>query len=266
MSSTPSTDAEWAAQISKMKEWLPARSVSQPPIPLGIHRMIDHTLLKEPIAPEQIDTICKEAHENNFAAVCVRLGYVARAVANLKDVPGTVVACVVGFPEGTHETADKVREAKEAVEQGASELDMVIKYELLQKGMYTAVYDDIVAVRQAAPAPITLKTIVEVAKLDKDQLMAATIVCCMAGADFVKTSTGFNGGASVQHISLMRVAADMCGRDCKIKASGGIRSAEDCVRMVKAGAQRIGTSSGVRIVTELNEGELLEQGASHAVS
>jgi deoxyribose-phosphate aldolase len=121
-------------------------------------------------------------------------------------------------------------------------------------------------VRKAAPPPIVLKTIIEATVLDRDQLLDATIVSCVAGADFVKTSTGWNGGASTQDVTLMRIAADMCGRNSKIKASGGLRSAEDVVKMLKAGAHRIGTSNGVKIMAEMNEGEILEQGASHAVS
>jgi deoxyribose-phosphate aldolase len=263
MSAIPATDAEWAQKISNMKKHLPERNLSQPSIPLRINRTIDHTLLTTPIEASKIDTLCQEALEQDFAAVCVRLEHVARAVSHVKD-SNTVVACVIAFPEGTHETAEKVREAKEAVTQGARELDMVIRYGLLKEGRYTEVYDDILAVRKAAPSPIVLKTILEASVLDKEQLIDAAIVACMAGADFIKTSTGWNGGASVQHVTLMRTAADMCGRSCMIKASGGVRTADDAVRMLKAGAHRIGTSAGINIMHEVNEGEILEQGASHA--
>ncbi|CAG7918409.1 unnamed protein product [Penicillium olsonii] len=265
MSAIPATDAEWAEKISKMKENLPDRVLSQPPIPLGVHRTIDHTLLSEPVETSQIDKLCAEAREHNFATVCVRLENVPRAVAQLKG-SDTTIACVVAFPEGTHETASKVREAQEAVSQGASELDMVIHYRLLKEGRYTEVYQDIIAVRKAAPPPIVLKTIIEASVLDRDELLDATIVSCMAGADFVKTSTGWEGGACTQDVTLMRIAADMCGRSTKIKASGGLRTAEDVVKMLKAGAHRIGTSNGVKIMQEMDEGEILEQGASHAVS
>ncbi|KAJ5766868.1 uncharacterized protein N7511_004484 [Penicillium nucicola] len=263
MSAIPATDAEWAQKISDMKKHLPKRTLSQPPIPLRINRTIDHTLLSTPIDVTQIDNLCEEALDQDFASVCVRLEHVARAAALVKD-SNTLVACVIAFPEGTHETIEKVREAKEAVAQGARELDMVIWYNLLKEGRYTEVYDDILAVRKAAPSPIVLKAILEASVLDKEQLIDATIVACMAGADFIKTSTGWNGGASVQHVALMRIAADMCGRSCMIKASGGLRTAEDVLRMLKAGAHRIGTSGGVKIMREVNEGEVLEQGASHA--
>ncbi|KGO75354.1 Aldolase-type TIM barrel [Penicillium italicum] len=265
MSEIPPTDVEWAEKISNMKKQLPKRSLTQLPIPTQIHRTIDHTLLTTPVDPTQIDTLCKEALEYNFAAVCVRLEHVARAASHVKGTD-TALACVVGFPEGTHPTAEKVREAKEAVAQGATELDMVIRYNLLKEGRYTEVYEDIHAVRTAAPPPITLKAIVEASVLDDDQLIAATIVACMAGADYIKTSTGWNGGATAEQITQMRVAAGMSGCTSFIKASGGIRTAGTLLRMLKAGANRIGTSSGVQIMKEIDEGEVLEQGCGHAVA
>ncbi|KAJ5426025.1 hypothetical protein N7465_001095 [Penicillium sp. CMV-2018d] len=265
MSEIPSSDAEWAEKIANMKKQLPRRSLSQPAIPTQINRTIDHTLLTTPVDPTQIDTLCKEALHYDFAAVCVRPEHVARAASHVKGT-NTGLACVVGFPEGTHPTAEKVREAKEAVAQGATELDMVIRYYLLKEGRYTEVYEDIRAVRNAAPPPIGLKAILEASVLGPDELIAATIVACMAHADFIKTSTGWNGGASVEHVTQMRIAAGMCGCTCLIKASGGIRTAADLLRMLKAGTQRIGTSSGVKIMKEIDEGEVLEQGCSHAVA
>ncbi|CAI7671840.1 unnamed protein product [Penicillium bialowiezense] len=265
MSEVPATDAEWAEKIAQMKEHLPKRMLSQPPIPLAVYRTIDHTLLTTPVDASQIDQLCKEARDFDFATVCVRLEHVARAVANLKGST-TAVACVVAFPEGTHETAEKVREAKEAVSQGATELDMVIHYRLLKQGRYTEVYKDIIAVRTAAGPPVVLKTIIESSLLDEDEILDATIVSCIAGADYVKTSTGWEGGASTQSVTQMRIAADLCGRNTKIKASGGLRTAQDVVKMLKAGAHRIGTSNGVKIMNEIDEGEILEQGSSHAVS
>ncbi|KAJ5422124.1 Aldolase-type TIM barrel [Penicillium cf. griseofulvum] len=248
-----------------MKQQLPRRSLSQAPIPTQIHRTIDHTLLATPVDASQIDTLCKEALEYDFAAVCVRLEHVARAASHVKGT-NTALACVVGFPEGTHPTAEKVREAKEAVAQGATELDMVIRYPLLKEGRYTEVYEDVLAVRKAAPAPVTLKAIIEASLLDDAQILAATIVSCLAGVDYVKTSTGWNGGATVDQVKSMRLAADMCGCSCLIKASGGIRNAEALLRMLKAGAFRIGTSAGTSIMKEIDEGEILEQGCGHAVA
>ncbi|KAJ5472966.1 hypothetical protein N7530_006967 [Penicillium desertorum] len=264
MSEIPATNAEWADKIANMKNQLPRRSLTQPPIPTQIHRTIDHTLLTTPVDASQIDTLCKEALEYDFASVCVRLEHVARAAGHLKG-SNTAVACVVGFPEGTYETIEKVREAKEAVQQGATELDMVIRYTLLKERRYKEVFDDVLAVRHAAPTPIVLKAIVEASELDENQLIDATIVSCMAGADYLKTSTGWNGGASTEHLKLMNFAAQMCGCTCLIKASGGIRNAEQLLRMLKAGANRIGTSAGVKIMKEIDEGEVLEQGCGHAV-
>ncbi|KAJ5085009.1 Aldolase-type TIM barrel [Penicillium argentinense] len=268
MSSIPSTDAEWETLISRVRDRVPNRCLSQPTIPLQVPRMIDHTLLKRPIEPEQIDVLCQEARDQEFASVCVWLDYVSQAAANLRDAPRTVVACVVGFPEGTHDTADKVHEAKEAISQGASELDMVINWPKLKNGGYTSVFEDIMAVRKAAPSPTIIKAILEANQLDRDELIAATTICCLAGVDYVKTSTGFNGpGANVNQVTIMRLTAKACdNHDISVKASGGIRTAVDCLRMIKAGATRIGTSAGVQIMKDLDEGELLEQGASHAVS
>ncbi|KAJ5652171.1 hypothetical protein N7507_009597 [Penicillium longicatenatum] len=266
MSTVPLNDPDWDALISILKERVPDRSLPKLQVPLNIPRLIDHTLLSESARPEQIDALCAEAKEHNFATVCVRPNYVARAAANLKDTD-IGVACVVGFPEGTHDTKVKVREAIEAVSQGATELDMVINYPKLKEGGYTAVYNDIMAVRGAAPSPTKLKAILETSQLNRDQLIAASIVACTARVDFIKTSTGFcGGGADVQSVKVMHIVAELCFSGCLVKASGGIKSAEDCLRMLKAGAMRIGTSSGVKIMQEVDEGELLEQGASHAVS
>lgn len=267
MSYVPPTDADWEALFANVKGMIPER-LSQPPIPLGVARMIDHTLLKVGADQQQIDKLCDEAKEYEFASVCVRLEHVKRAVANLKDAPNTVVACVVGFHDGIAETHTKAAEAKEAIAQGASELDMVINYPLLKEGKYMMVYEDIVAVRREAPSPVVLKAILETSELDRDELIAAVIVSCKAGVDFVKTSTGYSeSGANVRDVTLMRLVADLvCGtNNCKVKASGGIKSVDDCMRFVKAGATRIGTSSGVKIIRELEEGEVLEQGAGHAV-
>lgn len=254
--------------MDEVTENLPSRKPSQGSIPLTINRMIDHTLLRKDTTPEEIDKLCAEAKENDFASVCIRPEFVRQAAANLNSTPNTVVTSVVGFWEGTQATEDKVREAKEAVANGASELDMVINYTLLKQGKYTAVYDEIRAVRKAIHSPLILKTIIETSQLGKIELVAATIICCKAGADFVKTSSGFCGpGARTEDVSLMSVVANMCSSAvCKVKASGGIKGADDCMRLIKAGARRIGTSSGVKLAQEAEEGEVLEQGTGHAVT
>lgn len=194
MSTIPTTNAEWTEAISALSAQLTGDVLPVPPTsPEQIPGMIDHTLLKEPIEPQQIDTLCQEARQHNFATVCVRVGYVAQAVANLKDLPNVGVACVVGFHEGTYETEYKVSEAREAVALGASELDMVIDYPKLKKGEYTAVYEDVLAVRRAAPLPVLLKAILETSELEKEEIIAATLLCCIAGVDFVKVSLDSSG-------------------------------------------------------------------------
>ncbi|KAJ9236413.1 hypothetical protein DTO169E5_5685 [Paecilomyces variotii] len=247
------TNAEWAATISSVKDSLPATFTNRPaPSLSSIPGTIDHTLLGLSATESEIDTLCEEAKEYNFATVCVRVNHVRRAVENLKDTPEVCVAAVVGFHEGTYRTAEKVDEALEAVRQGASELDMVLNYPLLKEGKFVDVYEDILAVRKAAPSPIRLKVILETSQLDRDQIIAGSVISCLAGADFVKTSTGFNGsGASVEIVSLMRATVDALGKGCKVKASGGVRTAEDCVRMLQAGADRIGASAGVKIAKQL---------------
>jgi deoxyribose-phosphate aldolase len=173
-------------------------------------------------------------------------------VQNLRETPEVGVACVVGFHEGTYPTQEKVDEAQGAVNQGASELDMVINYPLLRQGLYTDVFGDVLAVRKVAPSAVQLKVILETSQLTRDEIIAASIISCMAGADYVKTSTGFNGpGATVENVSLIRATVELLGTGCKVKASGGVRGVENCIAMLKAGANRIGASAGVKIVKEL---------------
>ncbi|KAF7714871.1 Uncharacterized protein PECH_007887 [Penicillium ucsense] len=256
MSTIPATNAEWAKAISSLSAQLPGAVTIAPASSAQVPSMIDHTLLKQPIEPQQIDQLCLEAREHNFATVCVRVGDVAQAVANLKDLPNVGVACVVGFHEGTYETEDKVTEAREAVAKGASELDMVIDYSKLKQREYSAVYEDVLAVRRAAPLPVLLKAILETSELEREEVIAATLICCVAGVDFVKTSTGFKGPATADVVSLMRTVSQAAGfPNVQVKASGGVRTASDCLRMVQAGATRIGASAGVNIVRELASGE-----------
>jgi deoxyribose-phosphate aldolase len=262
---TPTTDPEWAGFISAITDDLPATHTVYPtPLPHGVAHTIDHTQLAPDATPAQIDSLCTEARTHKFATVCVRLPYVSRAAHALSDVKNEVgIACVVGFHEGTQSTAAKVEEATKAVAEGATELDMVINWPLLKQGKYTAVYDDVRAVRHAAPRPeAKLKVILETSQLSRDEIIAGSAISDMAGADFVKTSTGFNGaGASVENVQLMREVVGLLGNGCKVKASGGVRTAEDAIEMLKAGADRIGASAGVRIVKELT-GNALRPNAS----
>jgi deoxyribose-phosphate aldolase len=249
----PTNNAEWGAVISSYKDQLPeVYPVYQTPLPSSVNRYIDHTQLSLDATEEDIDKLCAEAAKYNFAAVCVRLRHVRRAVTNLQGSPECTVACVVGFPEGTHDTMEKEKEALDAAELGASELDMVINWPKLKGGQYMDVYADVLEVRKGAPSPVKLKVILETSQLTKDEIIAGSVISSMAGADFVKTSTGFKGaGANVDDVAMMRAVVELIGRGTKVKASGGVRSAEDCIKMLKAGADRIGTSSGVNIINQL---------------
>lgn len=251
----PQSDVEWAAFISTIKDDLPeSHTVYHTPLPHAIAHTIDHTQLSPSATANDIDNLCNEAREHKFATVCVRLPFVSRAARNLAEVKQEVgIACVVGFHEGTHPTAEKTAEAIQAVHDGATELDMVLNWPLLKQGKYVDVYKDILAVRHAAPAPQTkLKVILETSQLSRDEIIAGSAISDMAGADFVKTSTGFNGaGATIENVRLMREVVNLLGNGCKVKASGGVRTAEDAVEMLKAGADRIGASAGVKIVREL---------------
>ncbi|PGH10561.1 deoxyribose-phosphate aldolase [Helicocarpus griseus UAMH5409] len=267
-STTPATDSEWSTLISQTLTNLPKIDTSKYPAPekplLFIPKTIDHTQLSLAATEAQIDTLCSEAIKYAFATVCVRANYVPRAVSQLKG-SDIGVACVIGFHEGTYSTAEKVAETEAAVRDGATELDMVINYPLLKEGKYTEVYDDVLAVRKASKpadasgAAVGLKVILETSQLSREQIVAGSLISCLAGADFVKTSTGFNGpGASVENVALMRAVCEAVRKGGKVKASGGVRTAEDCVKMIRAGAERIGASAGVKIVEETNRSHVLQ--------
>jgi deoxyribose-phosphate aldolase len=263
----PRDNQEWINYIETLKNKLPAVFPRyHRPLPAFVNRAIDHTLLAESATNEQVDTLCAEAKARRFATVCVRPQHVARAAQNLRGCNDISVACVVSFPDGTNATADKANEAQEALQHGASELDMVMNYPQLAEGRYMEIYHDIAAVRNVAPDPVKLKVIIETSQLSRDEVIAGSLVAALSGAEFVKTSTGFKGqGATEDNVQLMRAVADLTDKGTKVKASGGIRSAEECVRMLRAGADRIGASSGVKIMEQLDQGEMMEQGTGHAV-
>lgn len=253
----PKNDTDWTTYINTFKSNLPPtpRNPSVVTKPTNINRTIDHTLLSESATEEQVDILCAEAAQWHFASVCVRLRHVAHAAQYLKDHPDVVAACVVSFPSGMDATAEKTIEAREAVALGATELDMVMKYPLLKEGMYTAAYEDVRAVREAAPLPVKLKVILETSQLEPGEVLAGALIAALAGADFVKTSTGFKGeGAKVEDVELMRAVVDAVGKGARVKASGGVRTAEEAVKMLRAGADRIGASSGVRIMEQVQGG------------
>ena len=207
-------------------------------------KMIDHTVLKADTRASQIDKLCQEAKQYNFASVCVNSSWVPRCVENLKDSE-VMVCTVIGFPLGATSTLAKAAEAAVAVEQGAEELDMVINVGQLLDGQYDFVKNDIAAVVDAGRGK-TVKVIIEICYLDNEKIIKACQLSKEAGADFVKTSTGFGtGGATVEAIRLMR---ETVGPDIGVKASGGIRTREDAMKMIEAGASRIGASAGIAIV------------------
>ncbi len=207
--------------------------------------MIDHTLLKADSTQEAILRLCMEARQFKFATVCINPFWVPLAAAELKET-SVGVATVIGFPLGATTTAAKAAEAKEAVKSGATEIDMVINIGALKSGELQAVQNDIEQVAAVCKGRAILKVILETGFLSDDEKKTACLICKNAGADFVKTSTGFGpGGATEADIALMREAV---GLQMGVKASGGIRDRETTLKMIAAGATRIGTSSGVAIV------------------
>jgi len=211
-----------------------------------IAALIDHTLLKPQATGADIRRLCQEARRYEFATVCVNPYWVSLAAAEVAGSP-VRVAAVAGFPLGANITAIKVAETEAVMAAGAHEVDMVLNIGELCAGNLEAVRADVTAVVSAAHARGALvKVILETALLSDDQKIAACAICKQAGADFVKTSTGFaTHGATVHEVDLMRRAV---GPDTGVKASGGIRTLEDLEAMRAAGANRIGTSAGVQIV------------------
>jgi deoxyribose-phosphate aldolase len=207
---------------------------------------IDHTLLKADATAADIKKICCEARKYGFASVCVNPYWVPLAAAELSGSP-VRVCTVVGFPLGATATEGKVCETENAIRHGATEIDMVINVGELKGGNYDAVRQDIEAVAQAAHnGGAILKVILETALLDDNQKVVASTLSKVAGAEFVKTSTGFStGGATVHDVALMR---QVVGEEMGVKASGGIRTLEDLKNMAAAGATRIGASASVKIM------------------
>jgi len=210
-----------------------------------VAKMIDHTILKANVTQEQVGKVCEEAKKYGFASVCINPAYVSLVSELLKGSP-VKVTVVVGFPLGATTKTAKAIEARDAVAAGADEIDMVINVGALKSGNYSAVLDDIKAVREVTAGHV-LKVIIETALLTEEEKIKACELAKQAGADFVKTSTGFStGGATVEDIKLMR---KVVGPSMGIKASGGIHTLEDAMAMKEAGATRIGASASVKIVT-----------------
>lgn len=219
-------------------------------LPAGneINSLIDHTLLKAEATPDQVKKLCQEALTYQFASVCVNPVY-APLVAEMLAGSNVKTCGVVGFPLGASPATNKVLETLSLLSLGATEIDMVIHIGALKSKAYGQVLNEIQAVVHAAHAQNAIvKVIIETALLSKQEKIMACLLSQKAGADFVKTSTGFStGGASVEDVDLMyRVV----GPQVKVKASGGIRDLETALAMVKAGASRLGTSSGVQIAKD----------------
>jgi deoxyribose-phosphate aldolase len=215
----------------------------------AVARMIDHTLLKPEATADQVTALCADAVSLGVFAVCVSPSMVPVAVEALTG-SGVAVACVAGFPSGAHQWKVKAAEAELAVAQGVDEVDMVIDLGLAKAGRWDLVALEVEMVRAAVPAPALLKVIIESAALTDVEIEAACRASVSAGADFVKTSTGFHptGGASAEAVRLMRATV---GPDVGVKASGGIRTAQDAIAMIEAGASRIGCSATAAILDGL---------------
>lgn len=206
---------------------------------------IDHTLLKPEATREQVENLCREAAKYTFASVCLNPAWVPLA-ADLLRGTGVAVCTVVGFPLGATTTDVKVFEAREAIAQGAREIDMVIHVGALKSKDFAAVERDIAAVARACGNAALLKVIIEAALLTDEEKVQACAIAKLAGADFVKTSTGFGpGGATLHDVELMRRTV---GEDIGVKAAGGIRDRDTAEQMIRAGADRIGASASVQIV------------------
>ena len=214
---------------------------------MKLNKLIDHTLLKADATSAQIKQLCQEAKDYDFKSVCVNPAFVPQATELLKG-SDVEVCTVIGFPLGANTTATKVFEAKDAIANGATEVDMVINISQAKDGQWEAVEEEIKQIAEAVKGKAILKVIVETALLTDEEIKNATEATVNAGADFVKTSTGFSTrGAGLNDVQIMHnVTQGKIG----IKASGGVSNRQDALNMVEAGATRIGASKGIQIVSE----------------
>jgi len=211
-----------------------------------INTYIDHTILKATATKDDIKQLCKEAEEYQFYSVCINSCYVTLAKELLQDT-NIKICNVIGFPLGAMSTQAKVSEAKQALLDGADEIDMVLNVGLLKSKDFDAVWKDIEAVKSIMPHN-NLKVILETCYLEELEIIKASELAVQSGADFIKTSTGFGtGGATIHDVKLMKHVAK---NEAKIKASGGIKDLKTALEYIKLGVDRIGTSSGIAIVTD----------------
>lgn len=213
---------------------------------MELNSYIDHTLLQASATERDIMTLCKEAITHKFHAVCINSCYVPLSKVLLKN-SSVNICTVVGFPLGAMSTKAKVFEATQAIENGATEIDMVINIGLLKSKNYMAVLKDIADVKLAI-GKTPLKVIIEISELSKNEIIKASEICLDAKADFIKTSTGFSKSGAT--LTAVRIIKKTVREQAKIKASGGIRDYETALKYIEAGADRIGTSSGVFIVSK----------------
>ena len=211
---------------------------------MELNKYIDHTLLKSVATEREIINLCQEAKIYNFYSVCVNSCYTAIAKQSLENSE-VKVCSVVGFPLGAMSTEAKVFEAKKAIEDGASEIDMVMNIGFLKSRNYLAVFKDINDVKRAI-GNITLKVILEISDLSKNEIVKACEICVDAKADFVKTSTGFSKSGAT--LTALKIIKKTVKNNTKIKASGGIRTASTALKYIDAGVDRIGASSGVAMM------------------
>jgi deoxyribose-phosphate aldolase len=217
---------------------------------MDIARMIDHTTLKPEAALSDIEKLCNEGKEYGFFSICVNPVRVRYCVETLKD-SGVKTCTVSGFPLGANKKEVKIKEAENACQDGADEVDMVMNIGALKSGDWKSVENEIRGVRKALGKEKILKVIIETCLLTQEEKTKAAKIVMDCGADFVKTSTGFNlKGATLEDVRLLK---DVVKERIKVKASGGIRDYQTAIKMIQAGADRIGTSSGVKIVQEMRE-------------
>jgi deoxyribose-phosphate aldolase len=238
---------EIRARTTTLRREIPdANATASPKREASIARFIDHTILKPDASAEDVGRVCREAREYGFASACVNPYWVPLAAGVLAQSP-VKVCTVVGFPLGANATTMKIAEADNALRCGAQEIDMVMNIGELRGGNYLAVRNDIKAVADVCHrAGAIVKVIIEAALLDERQKITACSLAKVAGADFVKTSTGFGpGGATAEDVALMRMTV---GPEMGVKAAGGVRTIEQFRAMVAAGANRVGTSASVKII------------------
>lgn len=236
------TEEVYAQYSNETRAECPSGGIS----PAAVASYIDHTILAAKATQDDVRRVCDEARQYRFASVCVNPGYIRFAAGQLSG-SGVTPCCVVGFPLGQSTMESKAFEARDAVRNGAREVDMVMNVGAARGGDWVLVKQDIEAVVEAVRGNALVKVILETCLLTDEEKVKACTVAKLAGADFVKTSTGFStGGATVDDVKLMRLAV---GPNMGVKASGGIKTYQDAVAMIEAGASRLGVSSSIDVVT-----------------